>query len=57
MHILSDVGGKVLVNFVADTVAQVQVEKLGNTAGDVQTREVVEMHDDMLARGHRENSR
>ena len=57
VDILSDLAGKILVNFVADTVAEVEVEKLGNTAGDVQTREVVEMHDDMLARGGRENSR
>ena len=32
-----------------------EVEKLGNTAGDVETGAVVEMNDDKLASGSREN--
>ena len=52
-YIIRDVVGKILVDFVADTVAEVELEKLGNSAGDVQTSAVVEMHDDKFASGGR----
>ena len=47
---LSDVEGKMLVDFLAN-----KGEKLDNTAEDVETEAVVEMHDDKLARAGREN--
>ena len=47
---LSDVEGKRLVDFLAD-----KGEKLDNTAEDVETDAVVDMHDDKLARAGREN--
>ena len=52
---LSDVEGKILLDFLHDTVADLQLEKLGNTAEDVETEAVVEMHDGNLASGGREN--
>ena len=47
-YIIRDVVGKILVELV-------ELEKLANTAGDVQTCAVVEMHDDKFASGGREN--
>ena len=47
---LSDVEGKRLVDFLAG-----KGEKLDNTAEDVETDAVVDMHDDKLTRAGREN--
>ena len=52
---VSDVEGKILVDFLADTIAEVEDENLGNTATDAETEEVVEMHDNKLASGGKEN--
>ena len=46
---------EVEVEILVDTVAKVGVEKLGNTARDVESEAVVQMHDDKLASGGREN--
>ena len=46
---------EVEVEILVDTVAEMEVKKLGNTAGDVETEAVVEMHDDKLASGVKEN--
>ena len=49
MHKLIDLEAKILDETLADTVAEVEVEKLGNTAGHVETEEVFEMQADKLA--------
>ena len=55
MEILEVLEEAVEVEILFVTVSEVGVEKLGNTAGDVETEEEVKMHGDKVASGGREN--